>query len=134
MSYYQNTFDSLSPLTLYLFLDFISREEKIFYVLNPDKNLAKTQARLEPTLAEMSIGSGIVGEQPSLPQMRKVFSEMDAYLYIGHGSTLKNFSSQEIEKLNIRAVSLLFGCNSGKLERMGRTTEPIGKAGLFYNV
>ena len=82
----------------------------------------------------MSIGSGVVGEQPSLPQMRRVFSEMDAYLYMGHGSTLTNCSAQEIEKLNIRAVSLLFGCNSGKLERMGRTTEPIGKAGLFYNV
>ena len=65
--------------------------------------------------------------------MRKVFSEMDAYMYMGHGSTLKNFSAQEIEKLNVRAVPLLFGCNSGKLERMGRLMDPIGNSICCYN-
>ena len=69
---------------------------------------------------------GIVGEQPSYPQMKKVLSEMDAFMYCGHGSSLKNFSSQEIEKLNARAVPLLFGCNSGKLERYGRKLDPMG--------
>ena len=115
-----------------------------------DQNLAKTQERLEPTFASMSINEGlykqiyqwakmwqenlkfpffmkgIVGEQPSYPQMKKVLSEMDAFMYCGHGSSLKNFSSQEIEKLNARAVPLLFGCNSGKLERYGRKLDPMG--------
>ncbi len=99
---------------------------KIFYVLNPDQNLARTQERLEPTFTEMSLGAGIVGEQPSLPQMQKVLSEMDAYMYCGHGSTLKKFPPQEIEKLNIRALPLLFGCNSGRLQRLGRLLDPIG--------
>jgi hypothetical protein len=54
-------------------------------------------------------------------------------MYIGHGSTLKNFSAQEIEKLNVRAVPLLFGCNSGKLERMGRLMDPIGIVFCSYN-
>ena len=118
--------------------------------MNPDQNLAKTQERLEPTFASMSINEGlykqiylwakmcqenlkfpffmkgIVGEQPSYPQMKKVLSEMDAFMYCGHGSSLKNFSSQEIEKLNARAVPLLFGCNSGKLERYGRKLDPMG--------
>ena len=58
--------------------------------------------------------------------MKKVLSEMDAFMYCGHGSSLKNFSSQEIEKLNARAVPLLFGCNSGKLERYGRKLDPMG--------
>ena len=102
------------------------RQDKIFYVLNPDQNLAKTQARLEPTFASMSIKEGITGEQPSYPQMKKVLSEMDAFIYCGHGSTLTNFSNQEIDKLNARAVPLLFGCNSGKLERLGRQLDPIG--------
>ena len=52
---------------------------------------------------------------------------MDAYMYIGHGSTLKNIPNQEIEKINMRALPLLFGCGSGKLERMGRLMDPIGK-------
>ena len=101
------------------------RQDKVFYVLNPDQNLAKTQARLEPTF-KTSLGSGVIGEQPSLPQMKKVLSEMDAYMYCGHGFSLKNLSQQEIEKLNIRALPLLFGCNSGKLERIGRLMDPVG--------
>ena len=44
------------------------REDKIFYVLNPDKNLSKTQARLEGPFQSMSLREGIIGEQPSLPQ------------------------------------------------------------------
>ena len=36
------------------------REDKIFYVLNPDKNLAKTEARLAPTLT--GLGAGIIGK------------------------------------------------------------------------
>ncbi len=37
-------------------------------------------------------------------------------------------SAQEIEKLQVRAVPLLFGCNSGRLERIGRSFDPIGGA------
>ena len=53
-------------------------------------------------------------------------------MYIGHGSTLKNIPNQEIEKINMRALPLLFGCGSGKLERMGRLMDPIGKLSNFF--
>ncbi len=107
------------------------RPDKIFYVLNPDQNLAKTQERLEGPFA--TIGSdGVVGQQPSLPQMKRVLSEMDAFMYAGHGGSLKNVPSQEIEKMSVRAVPLLFGCNSGKLERLGRQLDPIGMANNYF--
>ena len=38
----------------------------------------------------MSLGQGLVGEQPSLKQMQSVLSEWDAYMYCGHGANLKN--------------------------------------------
>ena len=104
------------------------REDKIFYILNPDKNLEKTQKRLEGQFHEMQLGDGIVGEHPSLPEMKRVLSEMDAFMYCGHGSNLKNMPAQEIEKLNVRALPLLFGCNSGRLSRLGRTLDPTGIA------
>ena len=107
------------------------REDKIFYVLNPDKNLSKTQARLEGPFQSMSLREGIIGEQPSLPQMQKVLSEMDAFLYCGHGGSVKNVPPQEIEKMNIRAVPLLFGCNSGRLSRIGRYLDPLGNASTY---
>ena len=107
------------------------REENIFYVLNPDKNLIKTQNRLEGPFQAMSLGDGVIGEQPTLPQMQKVLSEMDAFMYCGHGGSLKNLPAQEIEKMNIRAVPLLFGCNSGRLSRMGRNLDPLGTASSY---
>ena len=39
------------------------REDKIFYVLNPDNNLANTQKKLEGELASLG-GEGVVGEHP----------------------------------------------------------------------
>ena len=107
------------------------RDESIFYVLNPDKNLAKTQKRLEGVFQEILLGNGVIGEQPSLPQMQKVLAEMDAFIYCGHGANMKNIPLQEIEKMNIRAVPLLFGCNSGRLTKMARNLDPVGTASSY---
>ena len=106
------------------------REDKIFYVLNPDKNLAKTEERLTETF-KSKLGPGIISEQPTLDQMQKVLKEMDAYMYCGHGSNLKNMRLQDIEKMYIRSVPMLFGCNSGKLERMGRFFDPVGTVNYY---
>merc|ERR1712223_396253 len=76
------------------------RESNIFYVLNPDKNLRKTQQRLEVPFQNMNLGTGIIGEQPSLPQMQKVLSEMDAMVYCGHGNMKSMPSMSKIEKMN----------------------------------
>ena len=104
------------------------REDNVFYVLNPDKNLGKTQKRLEGVFQEMLLGNGVVGKQPSLPQMQKVLSEMDAMIYCGHGPSLKSLPQKKIETMNIRAVPLLFGCNSGRLSKEGRKLDPLGTA------
>ncbi|TRY63276.1 hypothetical protein TCAL_04651 [Tigriopus californicus] len=105
--------------------------EKIFYVLNPNNDLQKTQDRLESPFRALSLGEGFVGEWPSFPKIQGALSEMDAFMYCGHGSRLKTITSQEIEKLNIRALPLLFGCNSGRLERLGRTFDPTGTASSY---
>ena len=104
------------------------RDENIFYVLNPDKNLGKTQERLESVFQDILLGNGVVGKQPSLPQMQKVLSEMDAIIYCGHGPSMKHLPLKEIEKINIRSVPLLFGCNSGRLRKEGRKLDPLGTA------
>ena len=99
-------------------------------ILNPDKNLDKTQKRLETNFSQ-SLGDGVVGEHPSLPIMKQVLSSMDAMMYCGHRSTLKNLPAQEIEKLQVRALPLLFGCNSGRLSRLGRNLDPVGVANYY---
>ena len=47
-------------------------------------------------------------------------------MYCGHGSGSQYLSGDEIERLRVRGVPLLFGCSSGHLERMGRTLDPLG--------
>ena len=104
------------------------KKENIFYILNPNQDLKRTQERLEPSFQQLSLGDGVVGEWPTSSKLQTALSSMDAVMYCGHGSRLKNMSHQEIERLNVRAVPLLFGCNSGKLERIGRSFDPIGGA------
>ena len=51
-----------------------------------------------------------------------------AYMYCGHGSGSKYLSNDELEKLRVQAVSLLMGCRSGQLTRLGRSVDPLGTA------
>ncbi len=55
-------------------------------VLSNIKDLPKTQDRLEDCFKDMSLGEGVVGEWPSLPKMQSALSQMDAFMYCGHGS------------------------------------------------
>lgn len=105
------------------------RNDRVFYVLNPNGDLDKTQARLEePFRDQLGLGEGVVGQWPSPGQLTDALSSKDAFMYCGHGSRLKTMSSQEIERLRARAVPLLFGCNSGRLDRLGRSFDPVGGA------
>jgi len=107
------------------------RQDKVFYVLNPGKDCERTQKRLEGQLRSMSLGEGIVGQEPSMPDMKRFLTEMDAYMYMGHGSSEKYLPGQEVKKLEVRALPLLFGCNSGRLSRLGRSLDPTGTASCY---
>ena len=52
------------------------REDKIFYVLNPDNNLANTQKKLEGELASLG-GEGVVGEHPRWSHLLNISTEME---------------------------------------------------------
>ena len=122
-------------------------QDNVFYVLNPDKNLAETQKRLEGALKAWASWEGVVGEAPKKPQLEGALQGKDAFLYCGHGSGSKYLSVDEIEKvglccgcgvpsykilsclqLRVRAVPVLVGCNSGQLTRQGRSLDPLGTA------
>lgn len=99
---------------------------KIVYVLNPENDVAQTQARLQEPLEALSLGAGYVGAWPSPSEFRDALTSGDALMYCGHGAKMKTLSGQEIERLSVRAVPLLFGCNSGRMERFGRNFDPVG--------
>lgn len=68
----------------------------------------------------------MTGAWPTTSQLQEVLSEKDAFMYCGHGGRLKTMSTDQIERLTVRAVPLLFGCNSGRLDRIGRMFDPVG--------
>ena len=74
-------------------------QDNVFYVLNPDKNLAETQKRLEGALKAWASWEGVVGEAPKKPQLEGALQGKDAFLYCGHGSGSKYLSVDEIEKV-----------------------------------
>eukprot|EP00088_Acartia_fossae_P018578 TRINITY_DN20736_c0_g1_i1.p1 TRINITY_DN20736_c0_g1~~TRINITY_DN20736_c0_g1_i1.p1 ORF type:complete len:248 (+),score=29.61 TRINITY_DN20736_c0_g1_i1:169-912(+) len=101
-------------------------KDSVFYVINPDKSLPKTQERLEGAMSEY--GEGLAGQAPQRDQLIKVLGNKDAFIFSGHGSGSKYLSSDEIEKLQVRVVPLLLGCSSGELSRYGRNIDPLGVA------
>ena len=101
-------------------------QDNVFYVLNPDKNLKGTEERIGDAIKKWENWEGIVGQVPEKQQIQSALQGKDAYMYIGHGSGCQYIPMSEVEKLRVRAVPMLLGCSSGKMERKGRTIDPVG--------
>jgi len=103
-------------------------QESVFYMINPDKSLPKTQERLEGVMKGHSSWEGIFGEPPKPGQLANMLSKKDAYIYSGHGDGSIFMSIEEVKKLKIRSVPILLGCRSAELARYGRNLDPVGIA------
>jgi len=102
--------------------------DNVFYLLNPDRSLPKTEERLNKAFQEFSSWEGVAGQEPAPGQLAQAISSKDAFVYCGHGSGAKYLSGDDVEKLRVRAVPLLLGCSSGQLTRLGRLVDPLGTA------
>ena len=103
-------------------------QDSVFYMINPDKSLPKTQERLEGVMKGYTGWQGISGKSPQPGQLATALSSKDAYIYAGHGSGSNFMPSNELKKLRIRSAPLLFGCRSAELARAGRNLDPLGVA------
>lgn len=102
--------------------------QNVFYVVNPDQTLPKTQERLDKALKGFTEMEGLMGRLPQPGQLAAVLCRKDALVYCGHGSGSAYISSDDIERLRVRAVPLLLGCSSGQLVQLGRQLDPLGTA------
>ncbi len=97
-----------------------------FYVLNPGSDLPRTQAQFEETFRD-SGWTGIVGQAPSASELQRVLTELDLFVYVGHGAGERYLSSQSVATQRVQAVGLLMGCSSGRLAfTAGSEFEPHG--------
>lgn len=82
----------------------------VFYLLDPENNLHKTQETISEFLNSVDVNNGVAGRMPSVTECKKA-SDSDIVLYFGHGN-----GSKYLRPLGVRnKVVFLFGCNSAKL-------------------
>ncbi|XP_036616254.1 separin [Trichosurus vulpecula] len=89
--------------------------QSTFYILNPQNNLGNTEERFRARFCSEAGWKGLVGKAPSQEQVQAALTEHDLYIYAGHGAGASFLDGQAIQRLNCRAVALLFGCSSAAL-------------------
>lgn len=97
---------------------------KISYVLNPGRDLKRTQSRFEPILTKLVGATGICGEAPEEENIAALIRGSDLYIFMGHGggeqyvrlsSVLNNTQTRESLPL-----ALLMGCSSCAFQENGK--------------
>lgn len=83
-----------------------------FYVLNPSRDLPRTETIFAPTFSKFK-WQGICGKVPEEREFEKALSDHELYIYCGHGGGQQFFGPEKIQKIQVKATSLLLGCSSG---------------------
>eukprot|EP00062_Callorhinchus_milii_P025013 gi/632985547/ref/XP_007909742.1/ PREDICTED: separin-like [Callorhinchus milii] len=92
---------------------------RVFYVLNPQGNLPNTEKTFKDWFQRKAGWEGVIRTKPSEDQLRSALCDRDLYVYAGHGAGVSFLEGREIQKLQCRAASLLFGCSSAALAVRG---------------
>lgn len=90
-----------------------------YYLLNPGRDLIKTQERFEDTFSELDWWEGKVGEAPTEEEMASTLETRNAFVYVGHGGGEQYIRSSKIKSLEKCCPTMLLGCSSGALEQAG---------------
>uniref|UniRef100_A0A8C1V4L2 separase n=1 Tax=Cyprinus carpio TaxID=7962 RepID=A0A8C1V4L2_CYPCA len=93
--------------------------KKVYYVLNPDRNLPDTENRFKEWFTGERAWRGVCGTAPDPDKLQEAVTTRDLYIYIGHGAGARFLDAQRVLKGPVRAVALLFGCSSAALSVHG---------------
>ncbi|CAH2007969.1 unnamed protein product [Acanthoscelides obtectus] len=102
----------------------IKYSNKGCYVVNPDKDLDNMETRIMSFFNYwMPSWSGISGSQPEDGKFLEYLTSADVFLYSGHGNGSHLMALEQVQKSNIKAVVLLFGCGSVRNNRLDPQVE-----------
>jgi separase len=102
---------------------------KVWYLLNPSKDLTRTQDRFLPWLEKQPKWKGIVNRAPIIEEMAEALESNDVVLYFGHGGGEQYIRPSRLRSLKKCAVTMLWGCSSGVLKDLG----DFDRSGTPYN-
>lgn len=100
------------------------------YILNPGRDLPKTQMRFEPKFSRLPGWTGLIGKVPQEKEMASMLSKSDILVYMGHGSGQQYIRAAKIKSLKQCCPTLLLGCSSGVLTEAG-DYEPWGTPSTY---
>lgn len=95
------------------------------YVLNPGRDLPRTQERFQSIFENSPGWSGLTAVAPKEAEISKMLEKGDFFVYMGHGGGQQYIRSSKIKSLEKCCPTLLLGCSSGALEEAGEY-EPWG--------
>jgi len=126
-----------------------------FYLLDPENNLTRTRATLQPTLARLhkqishapspspllpsqanqnhpktqhrEVWKGLIGEAPTEECLKKELEESTVFIYCGHGSGELFLAREDVATLKQAPLAILMGCSSGRLRAPGASSIKRGK-------
>ncbi|XP_033110709.1 uncharacterized protein LOC117111827 [Anneissia japonica] len=90
-----------------------------YYVLNPSNDLANTQLTFQNWFEKELCWKGVVACAPNKQEYTSALTDHDLFVYCGHGNGRQFLNSDDIQRIKCRALTLLMGCSSGRLQYNG---------------
>ncbi|CAH0552002.1 unnamed protein product [Brassicogethes aeneus] len=109
----------------------ITEYKKGLYIVNPDEDLKNMEIRIMNFFTYWCPEwTGIAGYKPSDEEFYEHLTSSDIFSYNGHGSGSQHMTTERIQNVHVKAIVLLFGCSSTKIERLG---SQLGYHAKYYN-
>lgn len=87
----------------------------ISLILNPKKDLMRTEDLFKPVFSSLSDDMKIVGRAPESEEFIKMASLNDLFIFIGHGNGIQYTTPRALKKLKRLSPALLLGCSSVRI-------------------
>ncbi|XP_043467216.1 separin [Leptopilina heterotoma] len=102
------------------------------FIVNPSCDLLKMETRLKTFIDYwLPNWKGLYGKEPDNKHFEDALVNHDILMYAGHGSGIQYLYVEEIERLRVKAIVLLFGCSSLKLTPVGGRQPPFGVSNQY---
>lgn len=112
------------------------RAKKGNVLINPgiDTKLGDMEKRITDFITKwMPHWKSTIGGIPNPSTINELYASADVFFYAGHGASLQYANAAEFSKLKIKAIMLLFGCESNALKLHGLATEPTAPHLALHN-
>lgn len=103
-------------------------DKDTYYVIDPSNNLPNTEAFFKTPIKSIKEWNGVIGTQPEGKQLMANLESADIYLYLGHGTGACFFRTIPggLDSANLKPVSFVIGCSSGRITNEAQNSETHG--------